>query len=258
MTTDLAARPAAPRRSCGRSDRRQPLARVPLALLAALALAACAGEAPPPPVAQQAMTVSSKTQAMYSAMADGDEIIPAIDPRWLTEDKARQEVAYHAPFAAGTIVVDPRARFLYHLKGGGRAGRDAVAVGPEGYGFSGEASVPFQRAWPDWRPTANMIRRSPEKYAQYAAGVPGGLGNPLGARALYLFRGGRDTYYRIHGTTEPWSIGQATSAGCIRLFNQDIIHLADQVTAGTRVVVLRNAESGRWTRPQTVLRLPPA
>jgi hypothetical protein len=107
-----------------------------------------------------------------------------------------------------------------------------------------------KQEWPSWQPTRNMIRTQPDMYAQYAAGLPGGLENPLGARALYLYRGGRDTYFRIHGTIDPASIGRATSAGCIRLFNQDAMHLYDNAESGTRVHVRTLDESlaleGAW------------
>src|SRR5690606_29991595 len=106
----------------------------------------------------------------------------------------------------GTIVVDPHARVLYHVLEGGLATRYGIAVGREGYGFSGSANVRRKAEWPGWTPTANMIRREPDVYGPYAGGMPGGLENPLGARALYLYRGNRDTMYRIHGTNSVSSI----------------------------------------------------
>ncbi|MFD1914083.1 L,D-transpeptidase [Halodurantibacterium flavum] len=109
--------------------------------------------------------------------------------------------------------------------------------------------IPYQRDWPSWTPTENMISREPDIYAPHAGGMEGGLDNPLGARALYLHQGGRDTLYRIHGTSQPWTIGQAASSGCIPLYNQDIVDLADRVRSGTRVVVLSPEESGHGTRP---------
>jgi lipoprotein-anchoring transpeptidase ErfK/SrfK len=104
--------------------------------------------------------------------------------------------------------------------------------------FSGTAEVGRKAKWPRWQPTDNMIKRQPEKYARYAEGVAGGGGNPLGARALYLYRNGRDTYYRIHGTTEPSSIGKAVSNGCIRMINDHVVDLYDRVPLGTPVIVL--------------------
>ena len=104
--------------------------------------------------------------------------------------------------------------------------------------FRGSATIERKAEWPSWRPTNEMIRRNPKRYAQFAKGVPGGPKNPLGARALYLYRDGRDTYYRIHGTTEPWSIGQSVSNGCIRMLNDHVIQLYEQVPIGTPVTVV--------------------
>jgi len=113
-----------------------------------------------------------------------------------------------------------------------------VGVGKAGLAFKGEAVIKWKAKWPSWTPTANMIRREPGKYARFAGGVPGGPKNPLGARALYLFKGNVDTYYRFHGTTQPWSIGNSVSNGCIRLVNEHAIDLYDRVPMGTKVVVL--------------------
>ena len=143
-----------------------------------------------------------------------------------------------AGYQPGMIVVDPGNHFLYLTMAGGRALRYGVGVGKAGLAFKGTARIARKAEWPSWTPTANMIRRSPEKYARYAKGVPGGPGNPLGARALYLYRDNRDTYYRIHGTTEPQSIGQSVSNGCIRMINDHVMDLYDRVPLGTTVVVL--------------------
>ncbi|WP_045388744.1 L,D-transpeptidase [Falsirhodobacter sp. alg1] len=190
----------------------------------------------------------------YAAIQDGDYYIPAVDPTILTEENTRQMVAYNGPEPANSIVVDPFARRLYYVMEDGQAMRYAVGVGPEGKAFRGNATINLKREWPSWTPTQNMIRTQPELYAEYAAGLPGGLENPLGARALYLFRNGRDTYYRIHGTIDNRSIGRASSAGCIRLFNQDIIDLYERVKTGTRVKVRTEAESlqyeGKWVEDE--------
>ena len=148
----------------------------------------------------------------------------------------RRAVAYDGPELPGTIVVSTPERFLYHVEEGGRATRYGVAVGEEGLGFKGQATIGRKEMWPSWTPTANMIRRKPH-LARYAGGVPGGENNPLGARALYLYQGGRDTYFRLHGTNEPWLIGQSVSNGCIRLTNEDVLHLYDRVPLGTYVTV---------------------
>lgn len=192
-------------------------------------------------------SLSPETRAMYAATTDGGFDVPAIEDEYLSEEKARQMVDYYAPYKEGTIIVDPGAKYLYHLQGDNRAMRYVVAVGAAGFGFSGEATIPFQRDWPYWTPTKNMIKRDPETYGPVRNGLPGGMENPLGARALYLYKNGRDTLYRIHGTPSPWTIGHATSSGCIRMFNQDVIYLADQVSNGTKVVVLTKDEANLWT-----------
>ncbi len=141
-------------------------------------------------------------------------------------------------YAPGTIVVDPANHFLYLVETRFHARRYGVGVGRAGLSFKGSATIKRKAEWPSWRPTDNMIRRQPGKYARYAKGVPGGPNNPLGARALYLYKGGRDTYYRIHGTTQPWSIGQSVSNGCIRMVNEHVIDLYERVPLGTKVVVI--------------------
>jgi lipoprotein-anchoring transpeptidase ErfK/SrfK len=226
------------------------LSALPAACALAALVSACAPAAPFEGVADRLSLgsgLSAETLEMYNAMEDEGRTVPAIDPKYLSPSKVRQEVAYFAPYSAGTIVVDPGAKRLYRVLGDDRAMRYAVAVGAAGYGFSGQARVPYTRKWPNWTPTQNMIKREPEKYKPLAAGLEGGLDNPLGARALYLYRNGRDTLYRIHGTPSPWTVGHDASSGCIRMFNQDVIHLAEQISSGTRVVVLPREDSGKWT-----------
>ncbi|MTI45514.1 L,D-transpeptidase-like protein [Roseibium hamelinense] len=138
----------------------------------------------------------------------------------------------------GIVVVDTGNHFLYLVEGWGRARRYGVGVGRAGLSLKGEAIVERKAEWPRWRPTDNMIRRSPEKYARYAKGMAGGPGNPLGSRALYLYRNGRDTMYRIHGTTQPWTVGRSVSNGCIRMVNAHVEDLYERVPLGTRVVIL--------------------
>jgi lipoprotein-anchoring transpeptidase ErfK/SrfK len=179
----------------------------------------------------------------YGALVDEGYPIPAVDAAYLAHPNRRATVAYGGPEAPGTIVVDPFTKFLYLVEEGGQATRYPIAVGREGRGFRGRATVQRKEIWPGWTPTANMIRTEPEVYGPFAAGIPGGLASPLGARALYLYRGGRDTRYRIHGTNDLESIGNATSAGCIRLFNQDIIDLFNRTPIGAEVVVRTYEES---------------
>lgn len=141
-------------------------------------------------------------------------------------------------YAPGTIVIDTANHFLYLVTGDGEARRYGVGVGKAGLTFKGTAVIGRKAEWPSWRPTDNMIRRNPRRYARYANGMRGGPGNPLGSRALYLYRGQRDTMFRIHGTTEPSSIGRSVSNGCIRMINEHVEDLYERVPVGTRVVVM--------------------
>ncbi|MFN0262416.1 L,D-transpeptidase [Tepidamorphus sp. 3E244] len=141
-------------------------------------------------------------------------------------------------YAPGTIVVDPRKYSLYLVLSRGRARSYPIGVGREGRGFRGTATIRRKAEWPSWTPTPAMIRREPKKYKRFAGGVPGGRSNPLGARAMYLYRGGRDTYFRIHGTNQPNTIGRSVSAGCIRMHNSHVTDLYNRVRIGTRVIVI--------------------
>ena len=136
----------------------------------------------------------------------------------------------------GTIVVDVSNRFLYLVQPEGKAVRYGVGVGKQGFAWSGNARIGWKKEWPTWTPPPRMIGRKPE-LRRWAGGMPPGLNNPLGPRALYLTKGGKDTLYRLHGTPEWWSIGTAASSGCIRLMNQDIIDLYNRVQPGAKVVV---------------------
>ncbi len=188
--------------------------------------------------------VPAEYLAMYAAV-DGEPYpvdaadLTRVDPAFL-----RREVAYNTPEPTGTIVVDTQARYLYLVGENGMALRYGIGVGKAGLEFSGEALVQYKRQWPRWTPTQDMIAREPERYGPLAAGMEPGPLNPLGPRALYLFKNGVDTLYRIHGTTEDWTIGKAVSSGCIRLLNQDIIDLYRRVPPKTRVIVLQGPASG--------------
>ena len=137
-------------------------------------------------------------------------------------------------YAKGTLVVDPTARFIYLQEGNGMALRYPIAVGKEGFEWAGDAIIGRRATWPQWRPTLSMKEANPALKDV----VEGGSDNPLGARALYLYDNGVDTLYRIHGTTNPASIGTASSSGCIRMFNEHVIDLYGRVPNGTPVVVL--------------------
>ena len=156
----------------------------------------------------------------------------SVDPKYLPQ------MVEFSGYDVGTIVVDPANFFLYLVETPTTARRYGVRVGRAGLAWKGEAIIERKAEWPHWTPTPNMIRREPEKYAKYADGMEGGPNNPLGARALYLYRNGRDTYYRIHGTNQPWTIGKAVSNGCIGLTNEYVEDLYDRVPTGTTVIVL--------------------
>lgn len=154
-----------------------------------------------------------------------------IEPQWMPQD-----VAYSGGERPGTLVIDVPNRFLFHVQEGGRARRYGIGVGRDGFRWSGAAIVGRKAEWPTWTPPPAMIRRQPE-LREWAGGMPGGEDNPLGARALYLYRGGRETLYRIHGTNAPWTIGQAVSSGCIRMVNEHVAELYENVRVGSRVTV---------------------
>lgn len=149
-----------------------------------------------------------------------------------------QRVLYSSKYKKGTIVVDTRKRFLYLIESAVSARRYGVGVGRQALAWSGVATIDVKKEWPGWRPTDEMIAREPGKYAKYKDGMPGGPRNPLGSRALYLFDKGYDTFYRIHGTTNPKSIGTASSNGCIRMVNEHVEDLYRRTPIGTKVVVL--------------------
>ncbi len=149
---------------------------------------------------------------------------------WNLERKfKRQEVSYSTSEPAGTIIVSTRRKFLYYIKGNGKAIRYGIGVGRWGFRWSGTEKISRKTEWPDWRPPAEMLQREPD----LPKVMPGGPDNPLGARALYL----GSTLYRIHGTAQPWTIGTAVSSGCIRLTNENIIDLYKRASVGSKVIV---------------------
>jgi lipoprotein-anchoring transpeptidase ErfK/SrfK len=168
------------------------------------------------------------TVAAGPADAAGTGVVPrTLGPSF------RTEIALPTPHPAGTVVISTGARTLDLVLGGGRVLRYRIGVGRDGFGWSGTVRVGDKAEWPFWRPPAEMRART----AGLPELVPPGPLNPLGARALYLHRNGRDTLYRIHGTNEPESIGQATSSGCFRMTNTDVIDLFKRVQIGASVVV---------------------
>lgn len=141
-------------------------------------------------------------------------------------------------YPRGTIVIDTSARYLYLVESSSTARRYAIAVGREGLQFKGTTTVGDKQEWPRWIPTLDMQKREPKKYGQYKDGMPGGVDNPLGARAIYLYQGKKDTYLRIHGTNQPQTIGTSASNGCFRMVNDHVMDLYRRVKMGTNVVVM--------------------
>lgn len=150
----------------------------------------------------------------------------------------RRKVRIDTDERPGTIIIDTGRKYLYYVQKNGRAIRYGVGVGRDGFGWSGTVKVGRKAEWPDWRPPARMIARERRKGRHIPSYVKGGINNPLGARALYLHRGGRDTIYRIHGTNQPWTIGQNMSSGCIRMMNKDVEHLYKRAPIGSKVIVI--------------------
>ena len=162
----------------------------------------------------------------------------------IPETYRRHVVDYTRKEQPGTILVDTDARYLYYVLPGGKAIRYGVAVGEQALAWSGLATVGRMAEWPDWIPTAEIQAR----LGPYPKRIAGGPANPLGARAIYLYEGNKDTLYRIHGTNQPEYIGQAISSGCIRMTNEDVIDLFERVTPGATVVVLA-AGQNTWMAP---------
>jgi len=176
--------------------------------------------------------IASAAASLLAAPALAQQVV-RIPRDWLPTD-----VEVNPGLDAGIIHVDVAGTWLYFTLGPGLARRYKIAVGAAGRNFQGQARVARKAEWPSWTPTASMIAVEPEVYGPMAGGLPGGHEmNPLGARALYLYQGNHDTMYRIHGTPQPWTMGQSFSSGCMRLINDHAIDLYDRVAVGTTVVV---------------------
>ena len=203
--------------------------------LAALPLAACTTT-----MAEREIDGADlEVRRMYGEMSTEAHRLPAMNTRRVDPRFLRQEVAYNGSEPAGSIVIDTTDHHLYYVLGGGRAMRYGIGVGRDGFGWSGDVKIGRKAKWPGWTPPVSMQKRDPEA-AKWASGMPGGIQNPLGARAMYLYKGGRDTIYRIHGTNAPSTIGRSMSSGCIRMFNHDVIDLYERAGVGTQVKVRAN------------------
>ncbi|HLH10440.1 MAG TPA: L,D-transpeptidase family protein [Methylovirgula sp.] len=158
---------------------------------------------------------------------------PPDDARAASGPRTKQLVDYQSTEPPGTIIVDTNSKHLYLIQPGGKALQYGIGVGREGFAWTGTATVGSKQEWPKWFPPEAMLQRLPNLPTE----MDGGLGNPLGARALYLYHGKTDTQYRIHGTNEPDTIGKAVSSGCIRMMNADVMDLYNRVPIGTKVIV---------------------
>lgn len=235
--------------SSGRLNRRAFLG-ASAAGTAALTLSACttAEVVAPPIVAAPADTGLGDPRTMYAARVDEGYQLPAIPYDRIDPKYVRQVVPDPTGEAPGTIVVDASQYFLYLVQPGGRAIRYGVSLGKAGFGWTGSAVVQWKKKWPVWTPPPEMIKRRPE-LAQYKDGMPPGPQNPLGARAMYLFRNGNDTMYRLHGSPEWNSIGKNASSGCVRFMNQDIIDLYGRVNGAAPIHVRPNlSPAGRMAQ----------
>jgi lipoprotein-anchoring transpeptidase ErfK/SrfK len=194
-----------------------------LAALAGVSLAGCANSRLET-ASDANMTPRDKSLLAHPPYAQAT--IPEQFRRHIVDFRGRQK--------PGTVIVDSDSRFLYYVMPNGQAIRYGVTVGEEAQAWSGTAQVGRKEEWPDWIPTPEIQAR----LGPYPSRVHGGPANPLGARGIYLYEGGKDTLYRIHGTNQPEYIGQAISSGCIRMLNEDVIDLYNRVKVGTTVVVL--------------------
>lgn len=209
------------------------------ASIAGLALSGCTtasrlSEKPATPLGNRSFAL------MYGPLRDEKFPIPAVNLQKIKRKFYRQEVDYSTDEPVGTIIVNTKTFFLHLVQEKEKAIRYGVGLGREGFAWSGKARVGWKQQWPKWTPPDEMIARQPKlaKYSATNGGMAPGINNPLGARALYIFQGRKDTLYRLHGTHEDWSIGNAVSSGCVRLLNHDIIDLYRRVPTGSRIVVV--------------------
>ncbi len=227
--------------------------RLVVAGLLSLTVAGCVPGGPTVTMAAAPVPVEVPApDTIYVSRQDGPFSIPALPVDEIPPEFRRQTVVYPTDQAPGTIIINPALRQLHLVTGPNEAIRYGIAVGRDGFEWSGEAVISGRKTWPNWTPPPEMIARKPE-LAKWANGQPGGPENPLGARALYLQTNGIDYGYRIHGTPEWRSIGRNASSGCIRMINQDVIDLYSRVPDGAKVIVMT-----RDGQMPTGLSLPPA
>ncbi len=215
--------------------------------LAAMGAASACARAPAQPLPSPS-PVRPPMPAFYDAITDEPYPVPAVSGDILAPRLRRQSVANPWPYHAhGTIVIDPDAAVLHFIDTPQEATRYGVSVGATGFSWFGTARLQFTRSWPRWKVPAETIARKPELEPHSVAngGMDPGPDNPMGARALYLFQDGIDTLYRIHGSADPRELGQAVSSGCIRMLDQDVIHLESRSVHGADVIVRPSMKSER-------------
>jgi len=216
-----------------------------IALSAPALLVACVAPPEPEVISGPELQFGFVPNPDYGQIIDGEYTLPPIPLKYLQGVNRRMNVLYNGEQDEGVIEVDIHAKFLFHVIEDGHAWRYPIAIGRAGRALLRPTVIRRKVEWPGWTPTANMLRTQPEVYGPFARGVPGGLTSPLGSRALYLYEGNRDTYFRIHGTNDLASIGNSGSAGCIRMFNHDIISLFPKIDMGTKVIIRTYEESLR-------------
>ncbi len=206
----------------------------------AVALAAAGCKSVQQAAGPKARILATEYEQMYGPMPEEEFPIPAVklerlDPRFI-----RKEVDFESDQPEGTVIVNTTTFHLHLIGQNGKAMRYGVGLGRAGFEWSGRGRIAWKRKWPTWTPPEEMIARQPElaRYSEANGGMEPGLGNPLGARALYIFKNGKDTLYRLHGTGNARSIGKAVSSGCVRLLNQDVIDLYDRSTRNASIIVV--------------------
>lgn len=188
---------------------------------------------------RKSKTKKSTFASLYGPLPNEKFPVPGVPKGELEERYFRQRVNYRTREKVGSLIVDTRNFYLYLVEPKGKAMRYGVGLGKAGFEWSGRARVLWKQEWPKWTPPKEMIERRPEleKWSEENGGMPGGLDNPLGARALYIFEGNVDTLYRLHGTPEHRSIGKAVSSGCVRMIHQDVIDLYGRVRTRAPILV---------------------
>ena len=200
-----------------------------------MALAACIAVSVALPATSASAFIGARPAADGVASSDVTLVVQQKQPK---RAFLRKKVRFVTNEKPGTIIIDTPNKYLYYVEGNNKATRYGVGVGREGFGWSGVVKVGRKEEWPSWTPPAEMRRREAAQGRILPITQKGGIDNPLGARALYLFKGGRDTIFRIHGTNQPWTIGQNMSSGCIRMMNKDVEHLYARAGLGTKVIVV--------------------